>query len=776
MFETLTSAEGAMVLLKLTLWCVLLFASKPLLRRTAASTRHWLLTLSLAGTLALPLLLWWAPTWPIPSNLLLPRPAPVLRVAVETSTVPAEPASDVSAVASSFARQGELSAAPSGWSSADDLTALPRLSTEVATTPVGGSLAPAEGWQGLAWPNATWLIWIWLTGVAALLLRTARSALQVSRIVREAVSVTEPRAVAAMARASQRLGSNLPPTLLESDRLPVPFAWRAIASAVVLPSSWRDWDDDRLAVVLIHELAHLRRRDAVALWIGRAATALWWFHPLVWLLDAWARQECEQAADDAVLLSGSRASAYAEHLIAISRALTRPFPSGVALMMSNSPDLKHRLLAILHADRPRRTLTGGLVAGTSCLALAFAVVLAGVRFAPVVEAQEQDSDVEWAGEWDSDSDLDSSAGSREWQRAYQAYNDGRYDEAIGAFEAAAAAGFRPAISSYNAACSMALAGRSDEALATLERAIDLGFDKAELIAEDSDLDPLRSDTRFQAMLDDAFESMGERRDPIDHYRYRNAQEAFEVLRDSGSEDAGAWAKVGYNLMMLRELDLAAEALEYAARYGSDASSTALYNLACAYALDGHSGAALETLGRAIESGFDDSSHMRRDPDLRSLRGDAEFERLAELAEDLDLDRYRAGVPRRRGRNNDYSAEMWAPAIDFYRGFVEDNPNLGAGWFNLAYALHYSERFDESVEMFRRAVDLGFRPATSAYNMACGYSMLGQVDNAIPALEEAVDLGFEGNFDRDSDLANLRADPRFREIRMRLKLDRNRDWS
>lgn len=115
---------------------------------------------------------------------------------------------------------------------------------------------------------------------------------------------------------------------------------------------------------------------------------------------------------------------------------------------------------------------------------------------------------------------------------------------------------------------------------------------------------------------------------------------------------------------------------------------------------------------------------RRDPDLRSLRGDSEFERLVELAEDLDLDRFRHGWSHghdkhRHGHGSEYSAERWAPAVDFYRDFVDRNPGLVAGWFNLGYALHYSERLEEAVDVFRRAQELGFRPATSTYNVACG---------------------------------------------------------
>ena len=53
---------------------------------------------------------------------------------------------------------------------------------------------------------------------------------------------------------------------------------------------------------------------------------------------------------------------------------------------------------------------------------------------------------------------------------------------------------------YNLACSYALLGQSDEALVSLERSIGLGYRDAHLIREDRDLDSLRKDQRFDALL------------------------------------------------------------------------------------------------------------------------------------------------------------------------------------------------------------------------------------------------------------------------------------
>jgi hypothetical protein len=50
---------------------------------------------------------------------------------------------------------------------------------------------------------------------------------------------------------------------------------------------------------------------------------------------------------------------------------------------------------------------------------------------------------------------------------------------------------------YNAACSLAQLGKTDEGLEWLERAVSAGFDDAKAIHEDADLAPLREDGRFE---------------------------------------------------------------------------------------------------------------------------------------------------------------------------------------------------------------------------------------------------------------------------------------
>jgi len=634
------------------------------------------------------------------------------------------------------------------------------------------------------------------------------------RLVSEATAVEDELALDALVLASQRLAMAAPrsfrtaslqtttlrtTSLLESHATPVPFAWRGSERAIVLPAHWHRWDGERLTVVMVHELAHLNRKDSLALWIGRAATAAWWFHPLVHRLDRWARQECERAADDAVLLSGSRASDYADHLLAIGRALAQPNPVGVSLMMSKSPDFKQRLTAILRADQPRKTLTRRLALGATATALGAAVALAGVQFAPKADAQEEDkakrASQHYGHEHDHNYDHDSDhkktypeGPEGDAGRAMEAHRSGRYEEAIALFESSAAAGHRPAVSTYNAACGYSLSGRSGEAMDALRKAIDLGLDDPELIAEDSDLDPLRASSSFQALVDEAFAQAGETRDPVEHYRYRTALERIDLLRKANSQSSDSWSDAARDLLYMGEPDAAAEAYSNAIRLDSEPSSNTIYNLACVYAMDGQKAQALKTLEQAVEAGYSDPKHMMKDPDLASLRGETTFERLVALADDLDLNRYRSKIWEERHKNrgnkkhgehgdySEYSTTAWAPAIEFYRGFVQDNPKLGAGWLNLGYSLHYSKRFPEAIDAFEKASQLGFRPSTSTYNVACGLSMLNRVDSAIAALERSIELGLDRHSLEDDDLDNLRGEARFRAIVLEMEMARKERYS
>jgi|CXWL01.1.fsa_nt_gi tetratricopeptide (TPR) repeat protein len=356
-------------------------------------------------------------------------------------------------------------------------------------------------------------------------------------------------------------------------------------------------------------------------------------------------------------------------------------------------------------------------------------------------------------------------GERAYDRAMDDHEDGEYAAAIAGFERARELGYRPAASAYKIACGHALLGNTDRALEWLERAYDdEGFRQSGLLREDSDLDPIRGDQRFRALLD-RFADRGDD-DHRWHGRHRDrledAEDDLARLERRGSTDGDAWYEAGTDLLSLRQLDRAEAALAKAAELLGGDNHNALYNLACAQAIGGKTDAAFATLGRAIDAGFDDADHMADDADLRSLRRDRRFTALMDRAEELSLDPWMDGYERH------FSVRHWGPAADHFQTIVDRQPTSGRAWFALGYALHYSRQHDRAAAAFSRAAELGYRVGTSRYDEACALAMQDDVDGAFRALDAAVEAGFEGDWGLDDpDLDSLRDDPRFDRLAERL---------
>lgn len=362
---------------------------------------------------------------------------------------------------------------------------------------------------------------------------------------------------------------------------------------------------------------------------------------------------------------------------------------------------------------------------------------------------------------DEDGRKEAHDGQYWFSRAYELHQADRYIEAIEAFSHSISLRYRQATCMYNVACGYSLLNDKDNALFWLERSLAVGFDRADLLKNDSDLDPLRSDPRFQAIVQKVSLTKKEDKPGKDKTvsRHEEAINDFDQLRRSSSEDGYEWYRVGSRLLKFRDFDRATLALTQAVEQLGYRGTSAMYNLACNYALKGDRSLGLEWLEKAINAGFDGNDKLKDDPDIASLRGEARFKHIQELGRVLSLSQFTSGF-----NGSQYSKEHWGPAVKVYETFLRNEPNNGRGWFNLGYALHYSSEHVRAVEAFEHAAQFGYRPPTSMYNVACAYSMMGNRDDAFQWLEKSVDAGFDiGGYIEDEDLNNLRSDPRFKRF-------------
>ncbi len=232
------------------------------------------------------------------------------------------------------------------------LPILPAAAGAAVTATVEFGAAAVGVDAGFDWP--AWAVTIWLAGFLVLVARLAVAMAAVWRI----------------ARRGRPFGARV----VTSDGVASPMTWGLRRAVVLLPAEFAQWTSELRRNVLRHELAHARRRDGAIRVLAQLAACLYWFHPLVWLAVRELVKESERACDDEVLGSGVEPAEYAEHLLAVARAMR---PGGIAACataaMARPSEIEGRLLAILDGTRNRRV--PGRAARMAAAATALLLVL-----------------------------------------------------------------------------------------------------------------------------------------------------------------------------------------------------------------------------------------------------------------------------------------------------------------------------------------------------------------------------------------------------------------
>jgi beta-lactamase regulating signal transducer with metallopeptidase domain/tetratricopeptide (TPR) repeat protein len=603
-------------------------------------------------------------------------------------------------------------------------------------------------------------------------------------VARGASELTSNEALLELDYARDRLALARDVRLLRSPRVAVPIVWGFFRPVLLLPPDVVTWPVERLRVVLLHELAHLKRWDGVSLLLTRAAVSLFWFHPLVWSLERAGRSECERACDDLVLASGTKPSEYADHLLAIARTMPAfdPFRS-VTLAMSRKTQLEGRLLSILQRDVARRVFSVRGIGIACALAVAVIVPVSAIKLIarpPETEKAKQVIVEEPKDEIRSDAEVDVTPdveaigdyllaklgkydkradrwireprnAEERYERAYDLYHNDRYAEAAAAFRRAGDEGYRPDTSYYNAACSWALLGDANNAMAELARAIDAGWDDFDHIADDSDFDPIRRDARFRTLLESKLVDVVTRRERKVIEKVERLKRESTSTKDHGDD----WFDAGHDLLRLRKLDESIEAFQASIAAGEKVGSST-YNIACAYSLKGDARNGMAWLDKAVESGYSDDDKFKHDPDIAFLRTQPGFDRIREKAKDLEIRGCCAGPA-------SFFFDNWSESVEHHQAMVRKHPTSGRAWFNLGYTSLQAREYATAMDAFRRALEQNYRVGTSSYNMACAHALQGNRDAAFEWLQKAEASGFdvEDHARHDDDLDSLHRDARWK---------------
>ncbi|MEX2119878.1 MAG: M56 family metallopeptidase [Pirellulales bacterium] len=227
-----------------------------------------------------------------------------------------------------------------------------------------GTTPGAASWSALL--AAIWSIalWIWLAGTAVAVVIQSVRLVRLRRLLARC-EPAPPWLESLVGELSAKLALR-PPVVLDGPNGSTPMVCSLFRPTLVWPRPLTDHLPARCRrAVLVHELAHLRRRDHWVGWLELLAGCAWWWNPLFWYVRHQLREAAELACDAwvvAALPEGRRV--YAEALIEVSSLVSfaaAPVPA-VGMGSSARRTFERRLHMILRERVRCRVPVAGLAA------------------------------------------------------------------------------------------------------------------------------------------------------------------------------------------------------------------------------------------------------------------------------------------------------------------------------------------------------------------------------------------------------------------------------
>lgn len=233
----------------------------------------------------------------------------------------------------------------------------------LVTLAIGTPLGVTRGFEITPSPR---IAMIWMAGAAGVYLYRFAGWVAVQRLRHRAICIAPVEWRERLADLAQKIDLRGRVTLLESALAETPLVIGWLRPAILIPAGLlAGLPAAQAEAILLHELAHIARRDYLVNLLQAAVEGLLFYHPAVWWVSHVIRRERELCCDDRVIAIVGDATAYAQALAALEQHRYQ-----LALASTGGP-LMYRIHRLLGRPASRFASLGpaliALVAGTVML-------------------------------------------------------------------------------------------------------------------------------------------------------------------------------------------------------------------------------------------------------------------------------------------------------------------------------------------------------------------------------------------------------------------------
>jgi beta-lactamase regulating signal transducer with metallopeptidase domain len=230
---------------------------------------------------------------------------------------------------------------------------------------------------------------IWLCGTLVVILGLFRGVLFLRRLRRSVRPITDAELGNAIDEARRLVGARSSPAIGVSSLARSPMVAGLFRPIIVIPRNLRGAiRGHQLRDILMHEIAHVERRDNLVVLLQAIARAAFWPIPFMHLLNRELERAREEICDNHVLACRDAVS-YGETLLRVAHlAFGTEMPAGTVGILHWRGKLEDRIFGLIHKGRNKMTRMHPLIAlGVLTLFLSASAILCGTTIIAAQPAQ-----------------------------------------------------------------------------------------------------------------------------------------------------------------------------------------------------------------------------------------------------------------------------------------------------------------------------------------------------------------------------------------------------
>jgi beta-lactamase regulating signal transducer with metallopeptidase domain len=248
------------------------------------------------------------------------------------------------------------------------------------TLPAARTVSPPSHWgtvfAAFCDTHALLIVSVWFVILIGKLLQTGWSLAYVQRIRRQSIRPAPAPWPERLHELADLVRLRRPVTLLESALIKVPMVAGYLKPIILLPMGiLAQLPQDQLEAVLLHELAHIRRRDYLVNILQGLVEAFLFFNPFVWWVSSLIREEREHCCDD-IAIATTRSKAHLINALVAFQEYSLSVPDYAVAFPGRRHYLLDRVKRIVYnrnktLNAMEKLFLSGCLVVAACLTLAF---------------------------------------------------------------------------------------------------------------------------------------------------------------------------------------------------------------------------------------------------------------------------------------------------------------------------------------------------------------------------------------------------------------------